>query len=256
MSTIEKGESVRSVGRALEILQAFTAQDIELSAAELLKRVKLSRSTLYRLLYSLEEHGFIVSAGEPQVFRLGPSVARLARAWMSSLDLSAVADPILRRIWQATGETVALFVHQGSMRLCVAEIASTQPLSFKRGVGYTEHVTRGATGRVILANADVEPEVWRVWAMEASVDPDMLAKALQKTRVSGYATSRNELIQGAVAIAAPFFNFSGNVAGSIGVFGPETRMNAQRQEEIAKLLMREAGALSTALGHVKTGSAA
>ena len=66
MTTTEKSENVRAVGRALEILQAFTEGDPELSAGELLKRVDLSRPTLYRLIYTLEEHGFIVSVGEPQ----------------------------------------------------------------------------------------------------------------------------------------------------------------------------------------------
>ena len=75
MTKVEKSDNVRAVGRALEILLAFTPQDAELSATELLERVDLSRPTLYRLLYTLQEHGFIVSAGEPQRFRFGPAVA-------------------------------------------------------------------------------------------------------------------------------------------------------------------------------------
>ena len=74
MSTVEKNENVRAVGRALEILAAFTEEDPQLSAGELLKRVDLSRPTLYRLIYTLQEHGFLVSVGEPQRFRLGPAV--------------------------------------------------------------------------------------------------------------------------------------------------------------------------------------
>jgi len=252
MTQLEKGDSVRAVGRALEILLAFTPQDFELSATELLKRVDLSRPTLYRLLYSLEEHGFIDSIGDPQRFRLGPAVAKLAHVWTSSLDLSVVADPILRHIWTETGETVALFVPQGVLRLCVAELPSPQPLNFKRGVGYTERLVRGATGRAILAHMEVSTRDLRDWSKGTGVDVAELESELARTRKRGYAISHSELIEGATAIAAPIFDRRGSVAGSIGVYGPAVRMNAARQQQFAQLLTREAGTLSQALGHSGT----
>jgi DNA-binding IclR family transcriptional regulator len=248
MTIAEKSDNVRAVGRALEILLAFTEEDPELSAGELLKRVDLSRPTLYRLLYTLQEHSFLVSVGEPQRFRLGPAVARLAHVWKSTLDLSALAEPVLRRIWQETKETVALFVPQGNMRLCVAELPSPQPLNFKRGVGYTERVVLGATGRAILAYMEPTPEQLRSYVQGTSVDPKELEAELAATRKRGYSNSRSELISGAVAVAAPFFDRHGQVAGSIGVFGPEVRLDGARQKEVANLLLEGAVRLSEALG--------
>ena len=65
------GDSVRAVERALDILKAFTPSDHQLTASELLKRVDLSRPTLYRLLRTLENSGFVMSSGDPQRFQLG-----------------------------------------------------------------------------------------------------------------------------------------------------------------------------------------
>ena len=228
---------------------AFTEDDPELSAGELLKRVDLSRPTLYRLLYTLEENNFLVSVGEPQRFRLGPAVARLAHVWKSTLDLSTIAEPVLRRLWEATEETVALFVPQGNLRLCVAELPSPQPLNFKRGVGYTERIVRGASGRAILAYAHPTPEQLQSYAQGTAVNVRDLEAELAATRKRGYSTSRNELISGAAAVAVPFFDRHGDVAGSMGIFGPEVRHNANRQKEVAKLLMGEASRLSEALGY-------
>lgn len=247
MNQPEKGDSVRAVGRALEILLAFTPQDLELSASELLARVDLSRPTLYRLLYTLEEHGFIVSVGDPQRFRLGPAVGHLANAWSSSVDVRVVAEPILRRIWTKTQETVALFVPKGDLRLCVAEFESPHPLSFKRGVGHTERIVRGATGRVMLAYMDPTDDDLRRLARGADVDMGKLKSELAQTRKRGYAISRSELIAGAVAVAVPFFDRRGGVAGSIGVFGPEVRMSASQAQEMAPWLISEAAKLSEAL---------
>ena len=82
----------------------------------------------------------------------------------------------------------------------------------------------------------------------SGVDAQTLAGELEQTRKRGYATSRSELIDGAAAIAVPFFDRNGMVAGSIGVFGPEVRLNAASQQQVARLLIAESAKLSEALG--------
>ncbi len=77
-----------------------------------------------------------------------------------------------------------------------------------------------------------------------------LESELAATRKRGYSTSRSELISGAVAVAVPFFDSHGLVAGSMGVFGPEVRLGSARQKEVAQLLLNESIRLSEALGFV------
>ncbi len=248
MATEKTSDNVRAVDRALDILMAFTATDYELTAGQLLKRVDLSRPTLYRLLYTLEQSGFLVSSGEPQKFRLGPAVAHLSHVWTSSLDLNEMAKPMLRRLWEKTGETVALFIPQGAYRSCISELPCTQPLSFKRGVGYRERIVLGASGRAILAYMDITPELLKEYAAGTKLDPKKYAEDLQSTRERGYAISNQEIIQGAVSIAAPFFNSGGQVAGSVGIFGPSARLDAGQVKELGELLVEETTLFSEALG--------
>lgn len=242
----KSNEGVRAVDRALDILMAFRAGDHLLSASDLLKRVDLSRPTLYRLLRTLELRGFIVSSGEPQRFRLGPSVAHLAHVWTSGLDLAELSQPMMRRLWEQTGETVALLVHHGEERVCVAEMPSAQPLSFKRGVGHSENVTVGASGRAILAFATDAPRY-----IDGKI-PKARQKAyleqLARIRETGYAISRDELIQGAVAIAAPFFSAGSQVVGSLAVYGPSARVDEAQVRQIAQLLLEAARELSQKAG--------
>jgi len=145
------GDSVRAVDRALDILLAFKPQDDTLTVSELLRRVDLSRPTLYRLLRTLQRKQFLRASGDPQRFRLGPAVARLSHVWTAGLDLGTAAEPMMRRLRDETGETVALFVPEGAFRLCIAEMPSSQALSFRRDVGYRERLTLGASGKAILA---------------------------------------------------------------------------------------------------------
>jgi IclR family transcriptional regulator, acetate operon repressor len=228
-------DSVRAVDRALAILNAFTEQDRELTAAELLQRLALSRPTLYRLLHSLENSGHIASYsppdGEAQRFRLGPSIAGIARAWTVTQDITVIAHPLMHRLWQQTQETVSLFIRQQQHRLCVAEIQSPQALSFKRGVGFREKISLGASGQVILAFDDTVVDT----------------PALKAIRKRGYAVSNSALIEGATAIAAPVFDKNRVVYGSIAVFGPTLRLTSAQVNSIATLTVRCAENLSSAI---------
>lgn len=243
------GDSVRAVERALDILRAFTANDYELTAADLGRRVKLSRPTLYRLLYTLQNQGFITAEGDPQRFRLGPEVARLAHIWQASLDIARTAQPVLQKVWERTRETVALFVPQNEQRLCVAELPCLQPLNFRRGVGYTETILRGASGRAILAYMDTSDDELDAMAAAHKMDARAIRKQLDQVRERGYAESEDELLQGAIAVASPYFDGSGKIAGSIAIFGPAVRIDDARRQEMANLIVEAGRELSRLLGY-------
>lgn len=242
------GEGVRAAERALDILAAFQPSEQDLLVSDLIKRVGLSRATLYRLLTTLEKKGFVTSSGEPQRFRLGPAVARLAHVWSTTLDLSEMARPVMTEAWTFTAETVALFVPRGDMRLCIAEMQSPQAISFRRGVGYSEKLVRGASGRAILAFTPLQPGQLEEFAAGTNTDMAWLRDQLNLTRERGYAMGHNELIQGAYAVAVPFFDSRGTVAGSLGVFGPDARLTETRVHEFGRVLRGMAARLTASLG--------
>jgi IclR family transcriptional regulator, acetate operon repressor len=153
---------------------------------------------------------------------------------------------MMRKVWQETGETVALFVHEGAYRVCIAEMPSAQALSYRRGVGYREKLGLGASGRAILAQ--MGDAVHETGTSDMKSDIKKYRRELDLIRDRGYAISKNELIQGAVAVAAPFFNGAGRVSGAMGVFGPTARLSDAQIAKFGKLLVREAAQFSKALG--------
>ncbi len=108
----------------------------------------------------------------------------------------------------------------------------------------------GASGRAILAYAVNDASELKSYATGSPIDLTRYPAELAQIRKRGYAISKDELIEGAVAVAAPFFNGTGRVAGSIGVFGPSARLHAAQMEAYGLLLLQEAKVLSKALGHV------
>jgi IclR family transcriptional regulator, acetate operon repressor len=244
--------SVRAVERALDILLAFKPQDDALTVSELLGRVDLSRPTLYRLLRTLQGKQFLISSGDPQRFRLGPAVAQLAHVWTAGLDLGALAEPMMRKVRDETGETVALFVPEDAYRICIAEMPSIHALSFRRGVGYRENLVLGASGKAILAHMPAILHKLDSHAADLQIDLKKYSRELELIKDRGFAISKDELIPGAVAVSAPFFNGAGEVAGSLSVFGPSVRLSAAQIAKFGKLLVREAREISQVLGKART----
>jgi DNA-binding IclR family transcriptional regulator len=246
-------EAVRAVDRALAVLHAFNAEAPLLSVLELQARTGLARPTLYRLLQALEARGLVRAEGEPRRFGLGAGVMALAQVWLSGLDIRRLAQPLLEHLRETTGETAALFLLRDGRRLCVAECVSRQVLAMARGVGETEHLSRGASGRAMLAFAP--PGSGWLDAALASLPGDSdraeFEAELSATRARGYALSRGEVFRGAVAIAAPVFDHSGQVAGSVALFGPEARLQPTETKAAAAHLMAAGQALSRALGQAQ-----
>lgn len=244
-----KIKSVRAVERALDILHVFSADRPSMSVLEIQQRVPLSRPTLYRLLHTLAAKGLVRASGEPQRFSLDHGVGRLASNWMAGIDPIRAGQPLVQRLREGTNETAALFILRGDQRLCVLEIAAPHFLKISRGVGETEHISSGASGKAILAfmTADEVEPILRT--LPKTTDRQRLLQALERIRRDGFAISRAEVFAGAIAIAAPYFDHASRVAGSVGVFGPQARLDQSWEKEAIRLVQQTARELSAALGH-------
>jgi IclR family transcriptional regulator, acetate operon repressor len=245
-----KIKSVRAVDRAIEILQAFSADKPSMSVLEIEKKVGLNRPTVYRLLETLASHGLIRPHGTPQRFSLDYGVGRLAQNWMAGLDPVAAGQPIIERLHQDTRETVALMILRGHQHFCVLELPSPHVLSMARGIGPMGHLGRGASGKTILAFMDDRAIEAVLRTLPKSLDKKAVLADLAGIRRDNVRVSRSEIFEGAVGVAAPYFDHNNRVAGSIIVFGPEIRFTEQRIAQIKGHVVESAAELSAALGHV------
>ena len=245
-----KVQSVRAVDRAIDILQCFSPDKPSMSVLDIQERVPtLSRPTLYRLLQTLAARGLVRSSGDPQRFSLDYGVGQLANNWMAGIDPLAAGQPILQHLREQTDETAALFILRGDQRLCVLEMAAPHFLKISRGVGETEHISRGASGKAILAFMSSEQVEPILRAVPKGIDRKQLLQSLDSIRAEGFAVSRAEVFAGAIAIAAPYFDHTRKVIGSIGVFGPQARLDQSWEKNAIRSVIRSASELSSALGY-------
>jgi DNA-binding IclR family transcriptional regulator len=249
-------KSIRAVERAVDVLRCLARGGEPLGVTEIQRHVKLSRPTLYRLLNALERKGLVRSAGDPQRIALDYRVVELAGAWLGGNDVVAAAQPHLNALWLATDETVAMFVPADSRtKICVQELRSRQALVFIRGVGFTEAMTVGSSGKAILAFMPEEDIVGALAILPDEAAREAIRRDLARIRRHGYSLSAGEVIKGASAMAAPVFDRSGHVRGSVSVFGPEARINGEHHAFCLNHLRQTANAISAAVGH-RSGAAA
>ena len=223
-SQILSDSSVRSVERAIEVLFSFTQQEPVLDIPALQQRTGLSRPTLYRLLRTLETRGLIYSFGNPLRFQLGARTGLLASTWTPAPPLVTLAAGPLEQLWRSTQQTVALMMPvSATHRMCVFERKSPQALSFSRGVGYTEPLHNGASGKVILAH--LTPDQRRQSLSQLSRHArDLIARDLQTVLQDGVLVTHAEVMAGTVAVASPVLTKSGQPVAAVCVFGAEMRL--------------------------------
>jgi DNA-binding IclR family transcriptional regulator len=219
--TADADGNVRAVDRALAILQAF-GEDAALPLAEIARRSGLHLTTALRLLGTLESQDFVQrlpSGG----YALGPQLLVLGERFRRALRLEDQVMPALERLRSESRESAAFFVREGNVRRCLFRLDSPQPVRTHARIGELAPLRIGAHGRALVA-------------LEA--DPPSPLPIV----------SRGERLPEVAAIAAPVLDAAGAIAGSIGITMPLYRFDAAAEALCLPLVMREAAALTRALG--------
>ena len=235
---------IRSVVRAFAVFDCFDGDSKSLTLHQISQKLDLPKSTVFRLLNTLVEIGFIHHQ-EDQSYCMSLKVLRLANLVPSTLGIRDVAKPELRALAEKTGETVSLSMLDGHERVVLDVMESSSRLRSIVRVGEVVKLQNGAVGRVFMAfqpklNFD---EIFKDTAAPATLDAE-----LTEIRNAGYACSMGDRLEGASGMAAPVFDLEGECNYCISVAGPAVRIS-DRQDEFAALLMASTTRLSGHLGN-------
>lgn len=191
-----------AVDRALTLLQCFRAGDPPLSLATLAERTQLYKSTVLRLLASLE-HAMLVERIDKAGYVLGCGVARMHYVYNASYSLERIIVPALHALVAATGESAAFHVLWGSaaqaQRMSLFRVDSPQPIRDHYKAGDMLPLSGGVGARVLIAFcADTA-------LANAYFSSKNRQKLLQQTRLDGYAAAVGDRDPEVAGIAAPVF---------------------------------------------------
>ena len=249
-------ETVKSVQKAFKILNCFTLETPELGITELSRKLKTSKSTMHRLLNSMQNEGFIMQNPSNQRYRLGYSILRLSEIVLAGTNIRNIALPFLKDLRDKTGETTGLNIIYKKSRICIEKAESRHELRRFIEIGKPLPVYAGASGKMLLAHQERSyiEEVIRETNLEAITektvtDPERLYNELNEIKAQGHCITYGEYSIEATSISAPVFDHRHNAVASINVSGPGFRFSPDKIEEYKKLVIEAAEKISEQIGY-------
>jgi DNA-binding IclR family transcriptional regulator len=243
--------SIRSVDRTIDVLGTFIGATGSLKVSEIEAATGINLPTLYRIMNTLERRHFIRPAADPTRYELDYGIVEIASGWLRNQDVVGRIEPLMQELAETTKETVAFNLYRDRQRICVREIPSQQAINFTRGIGTTESLLYGASGKAILAFESDQKQIDLVGKISKSKRNNYLQE-LTAIRKNGFATSESELIEGATSIAAPVWDISGAILGTVGIYGPTNRITKNKMQLFKKQILSSSQRMSTVMGYSGT----
>jgi DNA-binding IclR family transcriptional regulator len=219
------------LGRAVLLLEAFTADDHELPLAELVRRTGLPKSTAHRLLGELVDLRLLERT--PHGYRLGGRLFELGMRASVERGLMEVAIPYMEDLYERTHETVHLGVREGTEVVYVAKIGGHRQAVAPSRIGGRMPLSCTAIGKALLAFAPTEVTDEVVLAglerrtPRTIVAPGVLRRQLSAVRERGVSYEHEESTVGISCVAAPVLDPDEQVIAAISVTGPVTRFRPE-----------------------------
>jgi DNA-binding IclR family transcriptional regulator len=249
--------TVPALARGLQLLGYFSQDERELTGAQLARRTGWPRASVFRMLQTLEQAGFIERCGEGPVYKLGVAVLRLGFEYLASLELTEHGRPIIEALRDSAGYSAHLVIRDLREVVFVCKAAGRNALfhSIQVGARLPAHAT--VLGRVLLGSltADELAALYEGYPLKAhtATTPTTLAAlqaAVQVDAKRGWGISQGGFEAGISTIAAPVFNERRQVCAAISITVPASRIDPVQSETLIAHVRDAASALSQRLSHL------
>jgi DNA-binding IclR family transcriptional regulator len=213
---------VPALMQGLSVLALFTRERPGLTAPEIAQELGLSRTTVFRILHTLQATGWIARRDEERVYRLGPAVLSRGFVYLASLDVVELARPALAALRDGTGLSTHMAVRDGREVVYVARYAATTTVNSSVQIGSRFPIHATVMGRMMICDwSDAElaalfPEPQLPAFTEQT--PRTLAglkEMLAADRARGYAVSQSFFERGVSSVAAPVRDDLGRTVATI-----------------------------------------
>lgn len=242
-------ESIRAVERALDVLMCFTSQTPELSMTEISEMIEINKSTVHRLLATLEGKHFLERDQVTGLYRPGIRLIQMAFLTLEHNDLRRLAAPFLRNLCDQYHENVNLSVLDEIDVVYLDVVEGTQRVKLAAAPGQRLPAFCTASGKAILAFLP-EDKVNDILALgmpkhtqNTLTSVEAFFEDLSHTRERCYAFSEQEFEDGINAVATPVLS-NGKPIASVSLAGPAYRLTRDRMLEIGPTLVAAANEIA------------
>jgi DNA-binding IclR family transcriptional regulator len=260
MARSSADNSLQTLVKAGALLDLLAARR-EASAAELAEELDEPRSSVYRMLSTLQQLGFVDPGSRRGTHRLGIKLLRLGTAVQSRLDVREIALPVMERIHDETDDTVFLCLRRGDEAVCIERFDGRQVNTLALQLGGSLPLHLGAAPRTLLAYE--QRENWQEYIAGSDLarggggpplGADWLIAELERIRGDGFATSDQDVTPGIAALGAPVFDGNGTICAALSASGVRDMILDERKG-VRDLIVAGAREISAGLGHEESHAA-
>ncbi|MDB5898870.1 MAG: transcriptional regulator, IclR family [Ramlibacter sp.] len=245
---------VPALERGLRLLSEFDRETRTISAPEFARRLALPRSTVFRLLNTLESLGFVERSGND--YRLGVAVLRLGFEYISSLELTELGQPVLQRLCDEIRYPVNLVVRDGRSIVYVAKVTPPTPFSSAVRVGTRLPAHATVLGRILLEDLSL-PELRALYPEEhlevySHSTPKTVLELFNMVEVDrqrGYVLGEGFYESSISTIAAPVRGEDGHIVAALGATIPSGHVDPDRMDHLVQRVRAAADELSGLLNY-------
>jgi IclR family pca regulon transcriptional regulator len=244
---------VQSFARGLDVIRSFSAAAPQQTLSDVATRSGLTRAGARRILLTLQSLGYVRTDGKH--YALTPRILDLGFAYLSSMPIWNLAEPVMQRLVDEVKESCSAAVLDGTDIVYVLRVPTRKIMSIGLGVGSRLPASCTSMGRMLLAALpDDEVEALLQAAPPAALtrhtltDVDAVLAKVRQARRQGWCLVNQELEEGLVSLAAPIVNRAGDTIAALNISGQANRTPPrQMQEQMLPALLRAAKDVSQRL---------
>jgi len=237
----------------LRVLESFSITEPVLGVTEIARKVDLHKSSVSRILATLERAGYVERDAGTGRFRLGLGLIALTGPLLANLDVRRIAQPELAELSRRTGETTALVVWNGHESVVVEEVQSPKEVKHTAPVGRRYDTHQSSSVQVFLSEMPAA-DVRRLFERRQIVGPDgpdavaAYLDELDAARLRGYALNDGRTSLEEVGIAAPVHDHRGVLVAAVMLSAPRFRVPAGMLDQVGGAVADAARRVSLRLG--------
>lgn len=249
--------TIPSLDRAIEVLERLAGREEGLSLAQLVRETDIPKSTLFRILTTLQRRGCVVTEEDSKKYRLGLKLWELGSAYLGQSDLDSAAVPYMKELAERCEESVFLGVMDGGEVIYVRRMESPKSVLAVRKLGQRAPAYCTATGEAMLAFTPagevgrlLDGHPLRTYTSRTCTDRDELRMRLEKIRKEGVAVVDGEYNAQLLCISAPVLDDTSRACASLTVAMLSAQATDESIQKTKKAVRQAAQTLSGELGYL------
>ncbi len=231
---------VQSVERAFAVLRCLSGGPA--GVTDVADRVTLPKSTVSRMLSTLEDLGMVEQIEPGGSYRIGSGMVEIAAAVLPGRTLIAAVRPHLHSLVKSTGEAAGLSIADGFDVLYLDQVDADNQVQVRDWTGERVRAHTVSSGQVLLAFGAIDADAYLAEPLERTASGTLTDAAAIRSRFAdiaakGYAWAFEEFLDGLNSVAAPIRNNAGRVVGAIHAHGPAYRFPGEVDaDEVGRLV--------------------